>query len=174
MVIFAILWSFFFFFFYSMWMKVERGKKKKKKPSTTDIVWIHGKLSIHWGEEKKRKKKVFPAKLQIDLMFLRYHMAYFWVHSRAILLYLCKRKKERWSVALAQRHFSHMLGKQTVCQLGTGQHKHTECRNSSRSNTVASSPCLHYTLNITYSIYCDASYSLNCLPQPNLLSSNLW
>lgn len=66
-----------------------KGVKITKQNWYSLNTW--GTVNSLRGREKNKKKSCqifFPAILQIGLMFLRYHMAYFWVHSRAILLYL--------------------------------------------------------------------------------------
>ncbi len=160
-VIFALSWS-----FYSMWMKVEGGQNNQ-----AELIWSEYTGNCQFIEGKK--KKFFFSYTADWLMFFRYHMAYFWVHSRAILLYLCerKRKKEKWSVTLVQA----LLQRQCHTCWVSGPSANlahaginTECKKGSRSNTVASSSCLHCNSKHYSVVYFGDSKSQNCLPQVNI------
>jgi hypothetical protein len=55
------------------------------------LLFADGKGLRSNGQKKKTViYSFFPAIMQVDTTMTDYHMAYFWVHSRAILLYLWK------------------------------------------------------------------------------------
>ncbi len=116
-VIFALSWS-----FYSMWMKVEGGQNNQ-----AELIWSEYTGTVN--SLRGRKKVFFQLYCRLADVLQVSHGILLSPFPSYSVVPVWEKEKEREmkcdiGASAAAEAVSHMLGKRTVCQLGSRRHKH--------------------------------------------------